>query len=123
MCCSTKKQKHARLLIRIWPQRPAQCMLPAIQLGGLQGLAISMFLCAIAANTLYGGGILARTYDWESFWSSLPWLLGSLGTVGLDITIYIQVCGSCQPHQPSLLHAVQLPQPLGTRSVSCDSYS
>ena len=58
----------------------------------MQGLAIAMFLCAIAANTLYGGGILIRTYDWESFWNSLPWLLGSLGTVGLDVTIYLQVC-------------------------------
>ena len=56
----------------------------------LQGLAISMFLCAMCANLLYGAGILIRCPDWPTFWSSLPWLLGSLGTVGLDLTIYAQ---------------------------------
>ena len=56
----------------------------------LQGLAIIMFLLAMAANILYGGGILLRCPDLATLWSSLPWLLGSLGTVGLDLTIYGQ---------------------------------
>ena len=57
-----------------------------------EGLSIAMFVCAITANVLYGMGILLRTYKWSDLASSGPWLLGSLGTVFLDIIIYSQVC-------------------------------
>ena len=49
-----------------------------------------MFVCAITANILYGGGILTRTYIWADIASSAPWLLGSLGTVFLDLVIFSQ---------------------------------
>lgn len=55
-----------------------------------EGLALTMFLCAIAANTLYGLSIVMRSYSLDSLRSSLPWLLGSLGTVVLDMTIFAQ---------------------------------
>lgn len=56
----------------------------------VEGLAISMFLCACAANSLYGASILIRSYTWAELRSSLPWLIGSLGTVALDLTIFAQ---------------------------------
>lgn len=49
-----------------------------------------MFLCAIAANVFYGVGILIRAYSWDVVLGSAPWILGSLGTVGLDVIIYWQ---------------------------------
>ena len=90
LCSSTHGGNGSRCMCT-----PACCMARLTLV--LQGLAISMFLCAIAANSFYGGGIIIRTYDWETFWNSLPWLLGSLGTVGLDVTIYLQVCAMSSP--------------------------
>lgn len=55
-----------------------------------EGLSIAMFACAITANILYGAGILLRAYAWSDIVSSAPWLLGSLGTVFLDLIIYSQ---------------------------------
>lgn len=49
-----------------------------------------MFMCAMAANTCYGSSILIRSYTWPELRSSLPWLIGSLGTVALDLAIYLQ---------------------------------
>lgn len=57
----------------------------------MQGLAISMFMFAMAANTLYGLGIVVRAYSWGVLLDSAPWILGSLGTVGLDAIIFAQV--------------------------------
>lgn len=50
-----------------------------------------MFACAITANVCYGLGILIRAYSWDVIYSSAPWILGSLGTVSLDIVIFAQV--------------------------------
>lgn len=56
-----------------------------------EGLSLAMFVCAVSANMLYGFGILLRTYGWADLVSSAPWLLGSLGTVFLDLVIFSQV--------------------------------
>ena len=56
-----------------------------------EGLAYAMFICSISANCLYGVGILIRTYHTSQLWNSLPWLIGSLGTVSLDVIILSQV--------------------------------
>lgn len=56
-----------------------------------EGLALAMFACAITANCCYGLGILIRTHSWAELMVSLPWVLGSLGTVALDVTIFMQV--------------------------------
>ena len=56
-----------------------------------EGLSMAMFACAIAANLSYGLGIIIRSYHWEDVVSSAPWLLGSLGTVTLDMVIFLQV--------------------------------
>ena len=56
-----------------------------------EGLSLAMFGCAIAANVTYGSGILLRTYTWQALRASTPWILGSLGTVSLDVVIFCQV--------------------------------
>ena len=56
-----------------------------------EGLSLAMFACAITANICYGLGIILRAYSWQVVWSSAPWLLGSLGTVSLDLVIFAQV--------------------------------
>ena len=60
-----------------------------------EGLSIAMFGCAITANICYGASILLRSYGWADILSSSPWLLGSLGTVALDVTIALQVRRKC----------------------------
>ncbi|KAK9839622.1 hypothetical protein WJX81_001406 [Elliptochloris bilobata] len=55
-----------------------------------EGLALSMFAAAICANCLYGAGILLRSYSAAELLGSAPWLLGSLGTVALDMVIFVQ---------------------------------
>lgn len=37
-----------------------------------------------------GSSILIRSYTWDELRSSLPWLIGSLGTVALDAAIFVQ---------------------------------
>jgi uncharacterized protein with PQ loop repeat len=54
------------------------------------GLALSMFLCAILANFLYGLSIILRAEDFGDVVISAPWLLGSLGTMFFDIAILMQ---------------------------------
>ena len=56
-----------------------------------EGLSLAMFACAITANLCYGLGILIRAYSWQMVRSSAPWILGSLGTVSLDLVIFTQV--------------------------------
>jgi len=56
-----------------------------------EGLSLAMFACAITANVCYGLGILIRAYSWAVVRSSAPWILGSLGTVSLDLVIFTQV--------------------------------
>lgn len=41
-------------------------------------------------RSCYGASILIRSYTWAELRSSLPWLIGSLGTVALDVAIYVQ---------------------------------
>lgn len=56
-----------------------------------EGLSMAMFGCAIAANITYGMGVLLRTYKSSELMASAPWILGSLGTVSLDLLIFWQV--------------------------------
>jgi uncharacterized protein with PQ loop repeat len=58
-----------------------------------EGLAMAMFMAAIMANVCYGSSIVVRTYSMRQLLDSLPWILGSFGTVGLDICILYQVRG------------------------------
>ncbi|KAH9323672.1 hypothetical protein KI387_018311, partial [Taxus chinensis] len=61
------------------------------------GLSLGMIGCAVMANLTYGGAILMLITSWGDLFSKLPWLLGSLGTVSLDIIILMQAYFfSCQ---------------------------
>lgn len=60
------------------------------QRSAIEGLSLSMFACTMAANLLYGAGIVVRAESWDDLTVAGPWLLGSLGTVGLDLTIFAQ---------------------------------
>jgi len=56
-----------------------------------EGLAMSMFFTAACANIAYGLAILLRGGGNPTYLvNSIPWLLGSLGTVALDSTILAQ---------------------------------
>lgn len=55
-----------------------------------QGLAASMFAFACSANIFYGISVILRSETYQEFMSSLPWLIGSLGTVFLDLVILLQ---------------------------------
>ncbi|CAM6097328.1 unnamed protein product [Calypogeia fissa] len=55
-----------------------------------EGLSLAMVSCAILANTCMGVSILMRTKSSEDLLNKAPWLLGSMGTVSLDIFIILQ---------------------------------
>lgn len=55
-----------------------------------EGLSLAMVFCAIAANFTYGISIFMRLYSWQELIAKAPWLVGSLGTVSLDIIILLQ---------------------------------
>lgn len=58
--------------------------------GSAEGLAASMFLCAITGNVAGAAGILVRLESTQGFLWQLPWLLGMLGTVTMDAVIASQ---------------------------------
>ena len=72
------------------------------QRSATEGLSLSMFACTMAANLLYGAGIVVRAENWDDLTVAAPWLLGSLGTVSLDCTIFAQVGASVLPYGRSL---------------------
>ncbi|KAG0623582.1 hypothetical protein M758_3G185100 [Ceratodon purpureus] len=58
--------------------------------GSAEGLSLAMVFCAISANLTYGASIFMRLYSWQEFVAKAPWLVGSLGTVSLDIILLLQ---------------------------------
>uniref|UniRef100_A0A0D6R0G8 PQ-loop repeat family protein / transmembrane family protein n=1 Tax=Araucaria cunninghamii TaxID=56994 RepID=A0A0D6R0G8_ARACU len=55
-----------------------------------EGLSLGMIGCAVMANLTYGVAILMLIKSWGDLFGKLPWILGSLGTVSLDLFILIQ---------------------------------
>lgn len=55
-----------------------------------EGLAMAMFVSAASANLCTGTGILLRTFSWQELEEQAPWLVGSLGTIMLDMIILSQ---------------------------------
>lgn len=58
--------------------------------GTAEGLSLGMFGLAITANVLYAGSVMLRTDNFTQLAEAAPWLVGSLGTVALDATIFSQ---------------------------------
>eukprot|EP00732_Lithocolla_globosa_P001794 Lithocolla_globosa_v1_NODE_986_length_2986_cov_12.865575.p1 type:complete len:323 gc:universal NODE_986_length_2986_cov_12.865575:1832-2800(+) len=58
----------------------------------VEGLALGMFFCAIMANTCYGLQIILRFPEVDlKFWgATLPYIIGSMGTLVWDLTIFYQ---------------------------------
>lgn len=58
----------------------------------VEGLAMAMFVMAAGANTCYGLSIVLRAPAVDSkFWgATLPFIIGSMGTLIFDATILIQ---------------------------------
>jgi uncharacterized protein with PQ loop repeat len=55
-----------------------------------EGLALTMFMMAVCANLCTGCGILLRSFTWEQLKQQTPWVIGTLGTISLDMIILWQ---------------------------------
>lgn len=64
--------------------------------GDADGLSISMFLCAICGNLFGGLGIVLRIQAASDLAWQLPWLIGMLGTVAMDVAIAWQTQQSAE---------------------------
>eukprot|EP00192_Tetraselmis_astigmatica_P012389 CAMPEP_0117650074 /NCGR_PEP_ID=MMETSP0804-20121206/1341_1 /TAXON_ID=1074897 /ORGANISM="Tetraselmis astigmatica, Strain CCMP880" /LENGTH=395 /DNA_ID=CAMNT_0005455913 /DNA_START=288 /DNA_END=1476 /DNA_ORIENTATION=- len=66
-----------------------------------EGLSALMFINAILGNVTYGVAIFMRLDSPVDLLNKMPWLIGSLGTVFLDVTILLQEVSSRMHHQSS----------------------
>ncbi|XP_021367403.1 lysosomal amino acid transporter 1 homolog [Mizuhopecten yessoensis] len=55
-----------------------------------EGLSVMMFILAVLGNITYGLSILVRSLDGEFVLHHLPWLIGSLGVIFLDLSLLCQ---------------------------------
>lgn len=55
-----------------------------------EGLSLLFFMLSLLGNASYGAGILFHSFEKEYFLTNLPWLIGSLGTIVEDVTIFVQ---------------------------------
>lgn len=55
-----------------------------------EGLSLAMFMMAVCANLCTGTGIVMRTFTVQELKEQLPWMIGSLGTISLDMVILWQ---------------------------------
>ena len=51
------------------------------------GLSVLMFILAVFGNLTYGLSILVRQLDASYVLKHLPWLIGSLGVIFLDLSV------------------------------------
>ncbi|OJJ47497.1 hypothetical protein ASPZODRAFT_130995 [Penicilliopsis zonata CBS 506.65] len=68
-----------------------------------EGLSLLFFILSLLGNLTYGAGILCHSTEQGYVMTNLPWLIGSLGTMVEDITIFVQF----------RLYAAQSPQLTG----------
>ncbi|OCL03867.1 vacuolar membrane PQ loop repeat protein [Glonium stellatum] len=55
-----------------------------------EGLSLLFFILSLIGNATFGAAILFHSVEKEYFLTNLPWLLGSLGTMIEDATIFVQ---------------------------------
>lgn len=55
-----------------------------------EGISFMFFLFACLGNLTYVISIMAIDISWHYLWVNSSWLVGSLGTLGLDFTIFVQ---------------------------------
>jgi uncharacterized protein with PQ loop repeat len=70
-----------------------------------EGLSLLFFILSLLGNATYGAGIIFHSQEKHYMLTNLPWLIGSLGTMVEDVTIFIQfrVFGSSSPDASSAL--------------------
>ncbi|KAF2035430.1 PQ-loop-domain-containing protein [Setomelanomma holmii] len=69
------------------------------------GLSLLFFMLSLLGNATYGAGILFHSQEKEYLLTNLPWLIGSLGTMVEDVTIFIQFRAFGNADQTSALEA------------------
>lgn len=82
------------------------------QRASAEGLSEAMFLCAFCANLTYGAAILLRAKSWYALVGKVPWLLGSMGTLSLDVTIFCQAL-YYRAHMAEIYEKMQAPSIAG----------
>jgi len=55
-----------------------------------EGLSLLFFILSLMGNLSYGAGILCHSTEHQYVMKNLPWLIGSLGTMVEDVTIFAQ---------------------------------
>ncbi|KKK15814.1 hypothetical protein P175DRAFT_0505299 [Aspergillus ochraceoroseus IBT 24754] len=55
-----------------------------------EGLSLLFFILSLMGNLTYGAGILCHSTERDYIITNLPWLIGSLGTLVEDVTIFAQ---------------------------------
>ncbi|KAL2223314.1 PQ loop repeat-domain-containing protein [Thermoascus aurantiacus ATCC 26904] len=55
-----------------------------------EGLSLLFFILSLIGNLTYGAGILFHSTERDYVLTNLPWLIGSLGTMAEDVTIFAQ---------------------------------
>ncbi|USP76487.1 putative vacuolar amino acid transporter YPQ3 [Curvularia clavata] len=55
-----------------------------------EGLSLLFFILSLLGNATYGAGIIFHSQEKQYILTNLPWLIGSLGTMVEDVTIFIQ---------------------------------
>ncbi|EXJ59124.1 hypothetical protein A1O7_06555 [Cladophialophora yegresii CBS 114405] len=55
-----------------------------------EGLSLLFFILSLMGNLTYGAGILCHSTEHQYVLKNLPWLIGSLGTMVEDVTIFAQ---------------------------------
>jgi len=55
-----------------------------------EGLSLLFFILSLLGNLTYGAGILCHSTEHIYVMKNLPWLIGSLGTMAEDVTIFVQ---------------------------------
>jgi len=55
-----------------------------------EGLSLLFFMLSLLGNATYGAGIIFHSQEKGYILTNLPWLVGSLGTIVEDVTIFIQ---------------------------------
>ncbi|KAJ9663941.1 hypothetical protein H2201_005423 [Coniosporium apollinis] len=67
-----------------------------------EGLSLLFFMLSLLGNLTYGAGIIFHSVEREYFLTTLPWLIGSLGTMVEDATIFVQFRLYGEPDPPSV---------------------
>ncbi|KAB2108727.1 hypothetical protein AG0111_0g3356 [Alternaria gaisen] len=55
-----------------------------------EGLSLLFFMLSLLGNATYGAGIIFHSQEKDYILTNLPWLIGSLGTMVEDVTIFVQ---------------------------------